>query len=362
MSDYYQIDFLGSESEKSCDAISLRYRKAGVTRLHVVDGGYADTGEKLVQHIRTYYEQPAFIDSMVVSHPDQDHATGLQSVLEAFKVGELWMLRPWLYAEELLGRFSKFSSVEGLRRRLKELYPQIAALESLAEQKRVPIREPFQGARIGDFLVLSPTRAMFLDLVVLSEKTPETTESAERRAAANFSTLLAGVVKKTYALIRSLWGDEVFSVEETSSENEMSVVQFLGSLGSKFLLTADAGRGALAEAIRYSRAAGVPFPVTHFQVPHHGSRRNVSSEVLDELLGPRLPAPLPEGQEQVHCVASVSKNDEDHPRKSVVRAVIHRGGALQATRERTLLFANGLARSGWTAAPKLDYPDQQEEQ
>src|ERR1700687_398015 len=111
MSDFFEIDFLDIESPKSGDAIPLRYEVNGVTRIHVVDGGFQDCGEKIVSHIITYYGNPAHIDYVVVTHPDRDHTGGLRGVLEHFNVGELWMLRPWVYAEEIIGRFANYSSV-----------------------------------------------------------------------------------------------------------------------------------------------------------------------------------------------------------------------------------------------------------
>ena len=173
MSDFYEIDFLDVESKKSGDAIPIRYCISDVTRIHITDGGFQDTGDKIIEHVRKYYEDPSTIDAVIVSHSDQDHTGGLCKVLETYDVTELWMLRPWLYAEELIDRFKRFSNVENLARRLKERYPTIAALEEIAEEKEIPIFEPFQGKKIGDFIVLAPTKARYLDLVVESEKTPE---------------------------------------------------------------------------------------------------------------------------------------------------------------------------------------------
>ena len=89
------------------------------------------------------------------------------------------MLRPWLYAAEIIGRFENFTSVDNLKKRLKEIYPNIAALEEIALERDIHIYEPFQGASIGAFTVMAPTKKRHLDLVVVSEKTPED----DRRAA-----------------------------------------------------------------------------------------------------------------------------------------------------------------------------------
>lgn len=151
MADFFEIDFLDVESKKSGDAIPIRYQIGGQTRIHVTDGGFQDTGDAVVEHINKYYGAPTRLDAVIVSHPDGDHAGGLRKLFDEYEIGEIWMLRPWLYADELIDRFSRFTSVDNLIKRLKELYPNLVALEELAQQHNVPIYEPFQGAEIGDF-------------------------------------------------------------------------------------------------------------------------------------------------------------------------------------------------------------------
>ena len=243
MSDFFEIDFLDVKSKKSGDAIPLRYSINGITRIHITDGGFQDTGDKVVQHVKRYYYDPNTIDAVIVSHSDGDHAGGLRKVLETFNVSELWMLRPWLYADELIDQFARFSNVENLVLRLKEVYPNIAALEEIAESKGIPIREPFQGEGIGEFIVLAPTKERYLDLVVESKKTPEAARAADESDQSMLAKL-GYLVEKVVSFIRAAWGEESFSSEETSPENEMSVIQYANLCGDKILLTADAGRGA----------------------------------------------------------------------------------------------------------------------
>ena len=49
MDDYFEIDFLDVEAKKSGDAICIRYRRNGSTFIHVVDGGYQQSGEMVVK-------------------------------------------------------------------------------------------------------------------------------------------------------------------------------------------------------------------------------------------------------------------------------------------------------------------------
>ena len=363
MSDFFEIDFLDVESNKSGDAIPLRYQKDGISYVHVVDGGFQDTGQNVVDHIKKYYGNQTYIDHAVASHPDGDHAGGLRTVLETFEVGRLWMLRPWVYADEIIHRFSRYSSVENLKKRLREIYPNIAALEEIAGERDIPIYDPFQGEMIGAFCVLAPTKQRYLDLVVQSERTPESAEEARAAAAEGFTALLGRAAVKAVSLLKAAWGVEVFSPEETSAENEMSVVQYANLCEERIVLTADAGRAGLAEAADYAPYVGLALPgVDRFQVPHHGSRRNVSTEVLDRWLGPRLPAKPKSGEETFTAIISSAKKDEDHPRKAVVRACIHRGAKVITTEGTSIRTGhNAPHREGWTAVTPVEYPEEQEE-
>lgn len=358
MADFFELDFLDVETKKSGDAIAVRYEVNGQIFVHLVDAGYQVTGNSVIQHIREHYGSNR-IDHLVVSHCDGDHTGGVAQVLEELEVGTLWMLRPWLYAEELLQRFT-YSDVNRLRSKLRSVYGKLHELEEIAIQHGIPIRDPFQGAKIGHFTVLAPTRSRYLDLIVESDRTPETVEEASATLFDRLQSVVTEVAKKAMKLVVGAWNHEVFSSEETSSENEMSVVQYAHLSGEKIVLTADAGRRALDEAADYAVAIGISLPgVDRFQVPHHGSRRNVSTELLDRWLGARLPAPLPEGEHKFRALLSAAKADEDHPRPSVVRAFIHRGGKVVSTDEGGSFRSPGGAapnRQGWSAMKGKSYP------
>jgi beta-lactamase superfamily II metal-dependent hydrolase len=360
MSDFYEIDFLAVESKKSGDAITIRYKINDVTRIHVVDGGFQSTGEKVTEHIKKHYDNPIFIDYVVATHQDGDHAGGLRTVLEKFAIGELWMLRPWLYADELISRFSRFTNVENLKQRLKEIYPNIAALEVIALERGIAIREPFQGSTIGAFTVLSPTKARYLDLIVESDKTPD---SIKENTSQNALARIFETAKALSNLIRSAWGKEIFSTNGTSAENEMSIVQYANIANRKILLTADTGRDGLNEAANFAPFVNLQLPgIDFFQVPHHGSRRNVSTEILNRWLGNVLPFQPSDESAKFSAFISSAKEDLDHPRNAVVRAMQHRGGNVSKTEGQDIRHAiNAPIRVGWGPINPTPYPVDQEE-
>ncbi|WP_447042549.1 ComEC/Rec2 family competence protein [Vreelandella sp. H-I2] len=357
--EFFEIDFLPVNSTKSGDAITARYvNEDGETVIHVIDSGYQHTGESVIEHILKYYGENVVIDHMVLTHHDGDHAGGLREVLSKIEVRNLWMLKPWDYSNEIIHRFSRFSNHENLSKRLKEKFPNIKFLEDIANDMGVPIRTPFAGAEIGSFKVLAPSKELYLDLVVESERSPDV---KQERVVANEER---GFLKGVYDALKlklSEWGEEIFSNELTSCENEMSIVQAAVICEKSILLTGDAGRRSLDESINNFYMSGIELPGVDFvQVPHHGSRRNVSSEILDKILGEKKALHEADDKSFV-AIISASKEDEKHPRKSVIRAFHHRGAKVITTENGVVqINRNAPERAGWSPVDGVPYPTEQE--
>jgi hypothetical protein len=353
MVDYYEIDFRQVHRTMSGDAIGIRYQIGQTWTVHLVDGGYATTAPEISKFVRDTYGTGQ-IDHVVVTHPDRDHAEGLAPILEEFDVGALWMLRPWDYAAQLLPYFSSYQSVEALVKRLRDEYSYIYELEKIAVRRGILMYEPFQGAKIGAFTVLAPSPARYGQLIIQSDKTPEPAPQ----------TILGGLMQAAAPIVRFIkagWGSERFSPEPTSVENEMSVVQYANLCGDKILLTGDAGRDGLTEAAHYAVNNGFAVPVDKFQAPHHGGRHNLSSELLDFWLGPKLPQQIPKGQEKFEAAISAAAEDKVHPRKVVLRALRHRGGFVITTEATPVILQRNSSRA-WTVVENVPYPDEQEEE
>jgi hypothetical protein len=358
--DFFEIDFLPVETKKSGDAIALRYSIDGQTFIHVTDGGFSQTGDALCAHIEKYYDNPTYIHNVILTHSDLDHAKGLGSVLNNFVVGALWMNRPWIHAAELLGRFARYTTFEGLEKALRDCYPHLDELEQIAIKNGIPIYSVFQGQQIGAFHVLSPSRDMYLELVLDSDKTPDRTSALSKVLISSIYEALMKTAAAAARFIRGGWGDENFSADPTSRENEMSVIQYANLCGSTILLTGDAGREALSAAADYAPYVGLTLPgIDYVQVPHHGSRRNLSSDLMDRWFGPRLASPAEKTKFQ--AVVSSALEDPDHPRKAVIRAFHHRGAHIVQTEGNAIRFnRNAPARTGWVATSVVPYPDEQE--
>ena len=79
-------------------------------------------------------------------------------------------------------------------------------------------------------------------------------------------------------------------------------------------------------------------------------------------MGKRLSEKLEEGVEKFTAIISASKEDEDHPRKAVIRACIHRGAKVISNEGQDIyIFRNAPGRGWWGPLQPLLYPVEQEE-
>jgi beta-lactamase superfamily II metal-dependent hydrolase len=338
---HYEIDFL-PVGDSNGDAICLRYGQANNFWVHLVDGGFTDTAPTVISHIRSHYGAGIYINHMVLSHADNDHACGLVGVLKVMRVDNIWMNRPWLYAREIIDNFHGNWTLEGLVKHIREKHPYLVEMEHIANSRGIPIRAAFQGDRIGEhFTVLAPSRARYIRLLPDLEKTPQS--YAEKKGI--FPSIFEPV-KTVLDAMWETWGVETLDDDPpaTSASNETSLVQWGAFDDKRLLLTADVGPEGLAEAYVYAAQNGLYQRPNIVQIPHHGSRRNVTPTVLNAWLGEPLAAEGTVGN--AYC--SVGKDEDIYPRKKVKNAFIRRGYPVHATRGKIKCSFNGWPmRTGW---------------
>lgn len=362
----FDVEFLPvGDGTKAGDAIVISYGANEPEALMVVDGGTEEAGNAMVEHIKKYFGKDVTISHVVNTHPDADHASGLRPILENFRVTNLWLHGLWYHAAEMIHLFKdKRWTVDGLAQAIKSKYPIIDELINLAQSHGTKIYEPFQGVQIGPFRVLSPSRDAYLHLVPQFRKTPE--PDIELLKQMNMwieprKSILAKLIEKAIELVPETWDIETLREGGvTAAENETSVVLHGDFGGSTVLLTADAGVNALAWSYNYGVSIGVDFQkLGLIQVPHHGSRNNVSPSLLNHIVG----AKQPRGQatEKMRAIVSAPKDDENHPRKVVMNAFLRRGAPVRTTQGVEYRFHSGFpARDGYAVAKPLGFFDKVE--
>lgn len=355
----YEIDMLPvGKGDKSGDAIAIRYGNgtAGY-KVMVIDGGTLESGDQLVEHIKKYYGTSR-VDYMVCTHPDNDHSSGLRMVMEKMEVGELWIHRPWQYSRHVHefvadGRVTHKSLTDNIRKSLSTAHE----LEKMAKERGIPVYEPFQGSQIGLFEVLSPSQDFYKAMLV--EEYGDAESAEDRGLMAAIKSAYDAGKEMVVRVIGETWGVETLREDgKTSPLNETSAVLHANIDGRGVLMTGDAGIRALTSAMDFADATLVSLKELRFiQIPHHGSRRNVSPTILNRLIG----QPLPEGQKRATTLSacvSASKYSKTHPRKVVTNAFLRRGAHVTGTQGQAIRHHHNMpTRDGWGPATPIPFHD-----
>lgn len=243
---------------------------------------------------------------------------------------------------------------------MRETYSNLAELEEFAWDSGIDIREPFCGTDIGAFKVLSPSKKLFGNLLLESTRTPDRVRNKR------YDDSISKALQASYNWISDNWGYEYFPEEGTSSENEMSVVQWANFDGVDIILTGDAGRKALEDVVDVADLYGLKLPLgngSHIQVPHHGSRRNVDEFLLDCLLGEKSSLRIFPKDMNKSAYVCAAAEDNEHPKKVVIRGFMHRGAKVLTTQRcvwlRTMSASAPLRMDSSIAYP-VPYPETQE--
>jgi beta-lactamase superfamily II metal-dependent hydrolase len=347
-----EIDYLPvGDGTRSGDAIAFRFGEYESGRwksqtVFTIDGGNKDSGARLVKHITEIYKTDK-VDRAILTHPDSDHASGMQLILENLKVGKVWMHRPWNHWPDLKdsikdGRITKKS----FNATLKEAYQYAYEVEQIALRKKIEIFAPHQGSYYHTqqkiLTVLAPGKDFYIDLIRQSAKTPEMT--------------LNEVMSKSYSSIlekkKEVYEDMSFETEnltdengQTSSENDMSLILLLEVAGRRVLFTGDAGTMGMYKAIEYCVKNKISLQnLNVFHVPHHGSRRNLSRGILDYISAKSA------------YISCSKEGRPSHPSAIITNALIRRGITPYCTSGRGLYHHTpNVQRSGWGAATPVNF-------
>ncbi len=223
----------------------------------------------------------------------------------------------------------------------------IVELVELAAAQGTVVSEPFEGGWIGPFLVLSPTVYAYRCLLPQFRKGPapdtDTLKQTGMWIEPRKPSIFVALVEKALSFVPERWDIETLREGGiTAAENETSVVLYGHFNGSGVLLTADAGVNALTWACNYAENQGIDLKkLSLIQVPHHGSRNNVSPSILNRLIG------FPQAQDTLSkmiAAVSVPKDDENHPRRVVMNAFLRRGAPVRKTQGAKYRFYSGLPR------------------
>jgi beta-lactamase superfamily II metal-dependent hydrolase len=304
----YEIDFLPvGDGGLSGDAIAVRFTRADNGELaHVIiDAGFKDDGQALVNHVKRYFGVGR-IELAILTHPDRDHIGGMGEVLRGVEVESLWLQNIAGHGGSTLPAAAAISDLLGV-----------------AAQNDTDCYEVFAGdsAFGGTLTILGPTAAYYEELVAEQVAIVEGASTAPVRSLGKAIRVVAQRFLDALP-VETRFGD----AGGTNPRNNSSTVTLLQVDGRQLLLTADAGVPALDDALDWAQENGILVYQPHFvQMPHHGSRHNASSDLLDRLLGPTGQVPTRS------AFVSVVAGAEKHPSPRVVNGFMRRGYTWKST-------------------------------
>ncbi len=277
----------------------------------LIDAGTEQSFAAVKKKLESIPKDQRVFELLVVTHIDIDHIGGILPLLDEAKALGLKFKEIWFNGYEHLTDLLGPKQGERLSSRiLADGYKWNAKFDERAvvvpEAGPLPSKT-FSGMRIT---LLSPMRAQLLKL----EK--------EWKKIIKAAGLEPGVgATMPPEEIDDLLGDEDIDVEalangkfksDNTPPNGSSIAFAASYDGKSVLFGADAFPGVLAASLARMSAANRK-KISIFKLPHHGSRGNVSNDLLDALdCGTYL----------------VSTNGQrySHPNREAIARVIHRGG------------------------------------
>lgn len=238
------------------DSVWVSHNKRNI----LIDGG------KSTAAIRARYDkmpQDEMIDLLVVTHIDSDHIAGIIALVKHMKeIGETHRLKQVWFNFPKKEETDEYSVSEG-----NELTSLLLGIDGLCWNNNT---SELLGStiKVGDIKlhVLAP------DYDVADEYKPKDPDELGVRLDdwhIDLRTLIDNI------------DDE--NIDE-GGPNSQSIIILAECDGKKFLLPGDSTPKELYDALRsYNEANGAPSELDFMKLPHHGSTRNVTKNILDEV-------------------------------------------------------------------------------
>lgn len=288
----------------------------------VIDGGTSEKSDAVISHIQNYHG--GTVNLAVCTHPDTDHIGGLIELFDNCTVLNLFLNDPRdVISEAVLLERARNNLAPDDVRIFKNAFERIDELKAGAAVQGTqhhPITFASTEPRFAwggwNVYILGPSENLFRDIWLNEDVV---------RDWFNSDIVDALVAQQQNS---SVLDDPSI---DTKPVNTSSIIILIEGYGKKFLFTGDAGKRALRDAIGVRDIS----QLTWLDVPHHGSRRNLDTGIINHL--------SPE-------VAYVSSpGTTKHPRRTIIRALQRSRSKVYSTcRHGHVYYNSDLPREGWT--------------
>lgn len=278
------------------DALVINYHDGMRWWTALVDAGNVGDGSKVKPYIKHIGNGMYVIDYAFCTHPDKDHKGGFFDLLtdRSVNITNFYIRRPDSVVGKDIRRYGyPIGQLESFAKAVYN-HPTEANRNLIDEANRYSnLMEPSLGTDVPGMplMMIGPTDEFF--------------QNACYEMALNFAELEDDAYFERYAE-DELPSDEdaqsvMDEVKEESPSNKSSLILLFHPAGRNFLLAGDSCSASLKDAVQeYPRT----LPGCTLKVPHHGSKHNLTTEVI-KLLRPSS------------AVIS-AKGSKKHPNRAVV--------------------------------------------
>jgi beta-lactamase superfamily II metal-dependent hydrolase len=308
VSDLFRIEMLPA---REGDCLTVAYGRPDERRRILVDGGRTATYAAIKERFADLPDEERTFELLIVTHVDRDHIEGVLEMLtdpEApIRFKDVWFNG---YDHLRNPQVETLGAVQGERLTTALLGQQLPWNEAFGRRSVELGANDTQVSLEGGLALtlLSPDRAKLAALLPKWEEECRKAGllpgiAAERPPPAGLERM-GGLDIETLA-------EEPFEADRTVP-NGTSIAVLAEYQGRRALLAADAHPDRLVESL-LARTEGCPAPLDAFKLPHHGSKRNVSRELLESVSCPRY-------------LISTNGSYSKHPDPAAVARVIKYGG------------------------------------
>ena len=271
----YQIDFL---DVKDADSILIRCYNGVTPYIILIDAGNISDYQIIKNKLKNSYNRQ-IIDLAICTHPDKDHIGGFFGLLDddEITINEFCLIDPAAYLDEsdLLRYRNKDRAIDAVRKLFNKPNDSNQNLISKILSQGINGKTVISGSVHDDIpiRVLAPSREYYSELVkeMVADFGLKTYEESDTS------------VYDENALPDESDVKSVIDLDDDSSPYNASsiVLLFEPGDGTKYLFTGDANCASLMDMIE--RCNGELDNITILKVPHHGSKHNMTTEIIESL-------------------------------------------------------------------------------
>lgn len=337
-----EIDILPASTDaKGGDSVLIRIgtfsydNKKNNQKVILIDSGYQENADRITSYLSEHYQTDT-IDIAIISHPDMDHISGFKKLLDddVVKIKETFIHDPWSHAKTI------YSKTRDGRRTINaiknEFDESLKSLSEILDNVDNINTEPLGTGLITEFdgvklYLLGPSKEYYQKLLYcfpgMEGEIPYGDTDIYHKNEVDYSPHMPHFLENPV----------------TSAKNSSSTIILIhGKNDSPIaLFTGDAGTEAIEEALKAADYYNLSYKnVNLFQIPHHGSIKNISEHLIKRI-------------QPIQTYVSAPPNNPKHPSRLLLNYLDNNGFAVRHIKDISGIrysYEGAPSRPGWTTA------------